>query len=167
MAERSPLLANATRDLAAFGSALRYEDLPAEVVERMRYCVLDSIGCCLFGITLPWTQHVLDMVRAEGGAPEGEAQYLRPVFSVPIWRPAGRPTGREFRLEGRLGAAIEVLAVRGAGRGKTWAELGDGSVVPLAWLTGTGKAQWLIFREPVRLPAGVIIRGIPLNGLIR
>ena len=56
---KSPLLPDATRDLAAFGAALRFEDLPAEVVERMRYCVLDSIGCCLFGITLPWTQRVL------------------------------------------------------------------------------------------------------------
>lgn len=68
-ATKSPLLPDATRDLAAFASALRFEDLPTEVVERMRYCVLDSIGCCLFGITLPWTQRVLDMVRAEGGAP--------------------------------------------------------------------------------------------------
>jgi 2-methylcitrate dehydratase PrpD len=66
---RQPLLRAATRDLAAFGAALRFEDLPAEVVERMRWCVLDSIGCCLYGITLPWTQHVLEMVRAEGATP--------------------------------------------------------------------------------------------------
>jgi 2-methylcitrate dehydratase PrpD len=67
--EKLPLLPDATADLAAFGAALRFEDLPAEVIERMRYCVLDSIGCCLFGVTLPWTQRVLDMVKAEGGNP--------------------------------------------------------------------------------------------------
>jgi len=104
---------------------------------------------------------------AEGGAPEGEAQYLRPVFPAPVWRMASRPAGRAVRLEGRLSAAIAVLAVRGAGAGKTWAELPDGRVTPLAWLTGAGKAQWMIYREAVRLPAGTVIRGGVLEGLIR
>jgi 2-methylcitrate dehydratase PrpD len=31
--------------------------------------VLDSIGCCLHGVTLPWTRKVQEMVLAEGGAP--------------------------------------------------------------------------------------------------
>ena len=104
---------------------------------------------------------------AEGGAPEGELQYLRPVFSVPVWPAAGRPAGRVVRLEGRVGEAMTVLAVRGVGKGKAWAELGDGSVVPLAWLTGEGKAQWMIYREAVRLPAGSVVRGIGLDAMIR
>lgn len=66
---KSPLLVNATRDLAAFAAQLRFEDIPREVVEHMQYCVLDSIGCCLFGVTLPWTRHVQALVQAEGGAP--------------------------------------------------------------------------------------------------
>ncbi len=61
-----PLLDNATRDLAQFAAALRYEDIPREVVERIKTCVLDSIGCCLFGATLPWTQHVQALVEDEG-----------------------------------------------------------------------------------------------------
>jgi 2-methylcitrate dehydratase PrpD len=35
----------------------------------MQFCVLDSIGCCLFGVTLPWTRHVQALVQAEGGTP--------------------------------------------------------------------------------------------------
>ncbi len=62
-----PLLANATRDLAAFAAQLKFEDIPREAVERIKYCVLDSIGCCLFGATLPWTRHVQAMVEHEGG----------------------------------------------------------------------------------------------------
>src|SRR5690242_15561546 len=65
----APLLANATRDLASFASRLRFEDIPAEAAERIRNCVLDSIGCCLHGVTLPWTRKVQEMVLAEGGAP--------------------------------------------------------------------------------------------------
>jgi len=66
---QSPLLKNATRDLARFAAELRYEDIPVEVVERMKTSLLDSIGCCLYGATLPWTQRLQDMVEAEQAAP--------------------------------------------------------------------------------------------------
>lgn len=66
---KPPLLENATRDLAAFAASIRYEDLPAEVVERIKTSALDSIGCCLYGATLPWTQRVQQMVEEEGAAP--------------------------------------------------------------------------------------------------
>lgn len=66
---KPPLLANATRDLAAFSAAIRFDALPAEVVERIKTSVLDSIGCCLYGATLPWTRRVQAMVEAEGAAP--------------------------------------------------------------------------------------------------
>ena len=104
---------------------------------------------------------------AEGGAPEGEAVYLRPSFAVPVWRAAARPTGRVVRLEGRLASPVTVLAVRGVGAGKSWAELGDGRVVLLVWLTGAGKAQWMICREPMVLPAGTVIRGLGLDAVVR
>ncbi|MCW5603399.1 MAG: MmgE/PrpD family protein [Burkholderiales bacterium] len=64
---KPPLLENATRDLAVFAAGLRFEDIPREAVEHMKYCLLDSIGCCLFGVTLPWTRHVQALVQAEGG----------------------------------------------------------------------------------------------------
>jgi len=66
---QAPLLENATRDLASFASRLKFEDIPAGAVERIRNCVLDSIGCCLHGVTLPWTRKVQEMVLAEGGTP--------------------------------------------------------------------------------------------------
>jgi 2-methylcitrate dehydratase PrpD len=64
-----PLLEGATRTLAEFSAQIRYPAIPAEVVERMKMSVLDSIGCCLYGATLPWTQHVQAMVQAEGAKP--------------------------------------------------------------------------------------------------
>lgn len=60
---------NATRDLACFSAQLCYDDIPAEAVERMKTSLLDSIGCCLYGATLPWTQRVQAMVEAEQAAP--------------------------------------------------------------------------------------------------
>lgn len=66
---KAPLLPHATRDLAQFAAALRYDDIPADVVARIKTSVLDSIGCCLFGATLPWTRHVRAMVEEEECAP--------------------------------------------------------------------------------------------------
>ena len=65
-ASKPPLNENATRDLAAFASALRFEDLPPDVIERIKLCVLDSFGCCLFGATLPWTRKVAELALSEG-----------------------------------------------------------------------------------------------------
>ncbi|MDM9558483.1 MmgE/PrpD family protein [Bordetella petrii] len=64
-----PLLENATRDLARFAAQFRYEDIPAEAVDRMKTSLLDSIGCCLYGATLPWTRRVQDLAEAEQAAP--------------------------------------------------------------------------------------------------
>ncbi|MFL9918892.1 MmgE/PrpD family protein [Paraburkholderia fungorum] len=65
--EHASLLPGATRTLAEFSSRIEYDDLPADVVERMKLSVLDSLGCILHGNSLPWTERVLDMVRVEGG----------------------------------------------------------------------------------------------------
>lgn len=70
MSSNTPsLLEHATRTLAEFAAGVQFEDLPPEVVARMKTSMLDSIGCCLFGVTLPWTQHVQAMVEAEGARP--------------------------------------------------------------------------------------------------
>lgn len=63
------LLEGATRTLAEFSAQIRYPDIPAPVIDRMKTSVLDSIGCCLFGATLPWTQRVQAMVEEEGARP--------------------------------------------------------------------------------------------------
>jgi len=65
-ASQPPLLPHASRDLARFCAELRYEDIPAAVIERIKLSLLDSVGVCLHGVTLPWTRHVQTLVEAEG-----------------------------------------------------------------------------------------------------
>ncbi len=65
MTSGAPLQADATRDLARFGAALRYEDIPAEVIARIKLSLLDSLGCCIFGATLPWTRKVAALADYE------------------------------------------------------------------------------------------------------
>ena len=44
----------ATEELAAFASDLRYEHIPAEVIERLQLHILDLLGVCLVGARMPF-----------------------------------------------------------------------------------------------------------------
>jgi 2-methylcitrate dehydratase PrpD len=52
----------ATRTLAEFAASLRYDDIPPEVVAHAKLCLLDTLGCGLFGSTLPWVRIVAETV---------------------------------------------------------------------------------------------------------
>src|SRR5437773_2516566 len=43
-----------TRQIAEFVSGLRYENIPAEVRERLKLLILDSLGCAIYGAHLEW-----------------------------------------------------------------------------------------------------------------
>jgi 2-methylcitrate dehydratase PrpD len=59
----------ATVELAAFASRLRYADIPAGVIAKAKLCLLDTVGCCIYGSTLAPVRKLLDMVLAEGAHP--------------------------------------------------------------------------------------------------
>jgi len=54
-----------TSRLAQFASALRFEDLPAQVVEKAKTCLLDTLGCCLFGSTLDSIHKLTTFIASE------------------------------------------------------------------------------------------------------
>jgi len=43
-----------THGLAQFVSGLKYEQIPAEVRERLKLLILDALGCALYGADLEW-----------------------------------------------------------------------------------------------------------------
>lgn len=61
---------NATRQLAEFSASLRFDDLPDEVVSKAKLCILDTLGCCIFGASLPSVKMLADMVAVEECAPQ-------------------------------------------------------------------------------------------------
>lgn len=99
MSEASSLLPGATRDLAAFASGLRFEDLPADVVERIKLSVLDSIGCCVFGATLPWTRKVARLALAEGARPVASLAGLGERTSIALAVLVNGTGGHAFELD--------------------------------------------------------------------
>jgi aconitate decarboxylase len=59
-----------TRRLAAFASSLAFDQIPGAVVEHAKLCLLDTVGCGLFGSTLPWSRILAGCVQElEAGGP--------------------------------------------------------------------------------------------------
>ncbi len=94
-----PLLANATRDLARFGAALKYEDIPAAVIARIKLSLLDSLGCCLFGATLPWTRKVAALAGQEDAKPVATLIGLGKKTSPALAALVNGTSGHAFELD--------------------------------------------------------------------
>jgi len=60
---------DATTTLAAFSSRLAFEEIPADVIEKAKLCLLDTLGCCIYGSTLPLMKRLIGMLLKEGGKP--------------------------------------------------------------------------------------------------
>lgn len=60
----SPLLA---RELIDFLHGLQIEKVPAPVADMAKWCLLDSLGCALFGSQQEWARIMLEEMSAEGG----------------------------------------------------------------------------------------------------
>lgn len=67
-----------TRTLAEFAANLRFDQIPADVVEQAKLCLLDSLGCALYGaaslesqivteVALDWSQKPESTIWAGGG----------------------------------------------------------------------------------------------------
>lgn len=94
-----PLLENATRDLAQFAANLRFEDIPAEAVDRIKLSVLDGMGCCLFGATLPWTRKVADLALGEKAAPVASLIGMGKKTSPALAALVNSTAGHAFELD--------------------------------------------------------------------
>lgn len=66
-----------TRRLADFAVQLRYEDLPDDIVQMAKRCILDSIGCGIYGSSKPWTESVMRVVESLGQARRSSAWGMR------------------------------------------------------------------------------------------
>lgn len=71
-----------TQRVAQWVADLRFEDIPLEVIEHIKLCLLDTLGCGLFGSTLPWGRTVIEFAQTLGVGDEAS------VWGTPIRLPA-------------------------------------------------------------------------------
>src|SRR6266850_6610529 len=67
-------MAEETVVLAEYAAALRYEDLPAEVIGAANDCIIDTVAACICGSALPWSRIVIDYAERTG--PGGTSHIL-------------------------------------------------------------------------------------------
>ena len=70
----------AAHKLAEFAVGLRYQDIPAEVIERAKDCVIDTVAACVFGAEMPWTKTVIGY--AQRNSAPGECSVLGTPIKV-------------------------------------------------------------------------------------
>ena len=91
MAKTQPLETAAngspTRALAEFVAGFSYKNIPPEVVSHIKFCLLDSFGCALFGSTLPWgkiiTSFTKELGKGKGALIWGDGSEV-PSTSAPL-----------------------------------------------------------------------------------
>jgi 2-methylcitrate dehydratase PrpD len=67
-------MAQETVRLAEYAAALRYEDIPAPVVECARDCIIHTVAACICGSALPWSRIVIGYAERTG--PGGSCRIL-------------------------------------------------------------------------------------------
>ncbi|MBI4194872.1 MAG: MmgE/PrpD family protein [Betaproteobacteria bacterium] len=67
-------MTTAAQTLAGFAVGLEYDQIPPDVIERAKDCVIDTVGACVFGSQLPWTQTVIGY--AQRNSAPGECSVL-------------------------------------------------------------------------------------------
>jgi 2-methylcitrate dehydratase PrpD len=88
-----------TAELAAFATRLRFEQLPADVVDKAKTCIRDALACCLFGVTLPWTRMLIEEAIEEGGHPRAGVIGSTLRTSVGQAVSIGATAGHGFELD--------------------------------------------------------------------
>jgi len=76
-----------TRALAEYIVGFSYKDIPPEVVSHIKFCLIDSLGCALFGSTLPWgkiiTSFTKELGKGKGALIWGDGAEV-PSTSAPL-----------------------------------------------------------------------------------
>jgi len=58
---------NQTQTLAKFAAELTYDQIPADIIERTKFCIIDTIAACTFGSELPWSKMIIKHATTTSG----------------------------------------------------------------------------------------------------
>lgn len=71
-----------TSDFAKFIASLSFESLPSEVIRHMKTCILDTLGCGLFGSTLPWNRILMEGLKEIDHNPQAPIWGIGSKYSI-------------------------------------------------------------------------------------
>ncbi len=101
-------MANETVRLAEYAAGLRYEDIPPEVVQRAKDCIIDTVAVVVQGSTLPWSRIVAGYAQRIGAGRRSRILGIQgPAVQAPAaaLARAGRCCRRDSRWRRSVAAA--------------------------------------------------------------
>jgi 2-methylcitrate dehydratase PrpD len=93
-------MAQETVRLAEYAAALRYENLPVEVVQLAKECIADTVAAAVCGAALPWSRIVIRYAERTG--PGGSSHILGnrgPAVQAPAAALANGALAHAFELD--------------------------------------------------------------------
>lgn len=95
-----------SRELIEFAHGLTPESLPPDIVQRAKGCLLDSLGCALFGSLQPWAKIMADEMLAEGSKGTSTIIGRREMVAAPAAALCNGTATHGFELDDLLDEAI-------------------------------------------------------------
>jgi 2-methylcitrate dehydratase PrpD len=92
--------------LIAFIHALSPKALPATVIDHAKWCLLDSLGCALFGSRQPWAKIVAEEMLAEGSRGRSSIVGCKQTLPAPAAAFCNGTATHGFELDDLLDEAI-------------------------------------------------------------
>jgi len=106
MKPESPPSRSRSRELIEFTHALKLESLPPDIVSRAKGCLLDSLGCALFGSLQPWVKIMADEMLAEGSHGRSTVIGHKQMLAAPAAALCNGTAMHGFELDDLLDEAI-------------------------------------------------------------
>jgi 2-methylcitrate dehydratase PrpD len=106
MKQESPPARNHSRELIDFVHGLKAESLPPDIVQRAKGCLLDSLGCALFGSLQPWSRIMADEMLAEGSKATSTIIGRKEMIAAPAAALCNGTATHGFELDDLLDEAI-------------------------------------------------------------
>jgi 2-methylcitrate dehydratase PrpD len=95
-----------SRELIEFAQGLKIESLPPDIVKRAKGCLLDGLGCGLFGSLQPWSRIMADEMLAEGSRGNSTLVGRKETLAAPAAALCNGTAIHGFELDDLLDEAI-------------------------------------------------------------
>ena len=89
----------ATQTLAEFCASLTFEQIPKDVVDKAKLCILDGLGCMIFGASLPSVKRLELLAREEGAAARASVFGTALRTSAPLAALINGTSAHAFQLD--------------------------------------------------------------------
>jgi len=102
----SVLPAGPGQELVSFAHRLTLSELPVDVIDRAKTCLLEAMGCGIFGATQPWSQILLAEMVAEGAPGRSTMFGSQQTLAAPAVALVNGTAIHGFELDDLIAASI-------------------------------------------------------------